>query len=199
MCVVFYGDAARLKITPIARLAAWKVRRIMNWQFVKAIIILPGTALVYVPAAIIWFTRNTQHEAIYLPESVLNWIGAILFAVAGLVLMGWTMRLFATQGGGGTPAPWEPVKTFIATGPYRHMRNPMLTGVLLFQAAEAIFLQSWPLFFWMVFFFVLNTVYFVFLEEPGLERRFGNSYLEYKRHVPRWLPRFTPYCLSDGA
>jgi protein-S-isoprenylcysteine O-methyltransferase Ste14 len=29
----------------------------------------------------------------------------------------------------------------------------------------------------------------VLVEEPGLERRFGESYLAYKRAVRRWLPR----------
>jgi protein-S-isoprenylcysteine O-methyltransferase Ste14 len=30
----------------------------------------------------------------------------------------------------------------------------------------------------------------VYVEEPGLEKRFGESYLQYKRSVNRWLPRF---------
>ncbi len=37
---------------------------------------------------------------------------------------------------------------------------------------------------WAVFFFLLNTVYFVFVEEPGLEQRFGEPYLRYKAAVP---------------
>ncbi|MDP6874151.1 MAG: isoprenylcysteine carboxylmethyltransferase family protein [Alphaproteobacteria bacterium] len=165
----------------------------MNWSFAKAILILPGTALVYVPAAIIGFTQNTGYAAVFPPEGAASWIGAVFPGLAGLVLMGWTVRLFATQGGGGTPAPWEPISKFIITGPYRHTRNPMLTGVLFFQAAESIFLHSWPLAAWTLFFFVLNTIYFIFSEEPGLAKRYGAAYLAYKRQVPRWLPRMTPY------
>jgi protein-S-isoprenylcysteine O-methyltransferase Ste14 len=44
-----------------------------------------------------------------------------------------------------------------------------------------------------IFFFVLNTVYFIFSEEPGLERRFGSEYNEYKKNVPRWIPRLKPW------
>jgi protein-S-isoprenylcysteine O-methyltransferase Ste14 len=29
----------------------------------------------------------------------------------------------------------------------------------------------------------------VFLEEPDLRRKFGSSYEDYRRTVPRWLPR----------
>jgi len=30
---------------------------------------------------------------------------------------------------------------------------------------------------------------FICLEEPGLEKRFGAEYVEYKKHVPPWIPR----------
>jgi hypothetical protein len=33
----------------------------------------------------------------------------------------------------------------------------------------------------------------VFREEKGLEKRFGPEYIEYKKHVPRWFPRTTPW------
>ena len=165
----------------------------MNTGFIKAIIILPGTALAYVPALIIWFTRNTSYAASFPAQSAWVWLVGILFALVGLALMGWTMWLFASKGGGGTPAPWEPIAKFVVEGPYQHVRNPMLTGAILFQIAEAILLQSIPLMIWAIFFFVLNSFYFAFSEEPQLERRFGDAYREYKRYVSRWVPRATPY------
>ena len=36
---------------------------------------------------------------------------------------------------------------------------------------------------------LFNHVYFVALEEPGLEHRFGAAYRAYKASVPRWVPR----------
>jgi protein-S-isoprenylcysteine O-methyltransferase Ste14 len=164
----------------------------MNWPFIKAIIILPGTALVYVPALIIWLTRGAAYAAHFPPMSAMAWGAGLCFAVAGAVLMVWTMRLFAAQGGG-TPAPWRPVRNFIVRGPYRYVRNPMLAGVILVLVAEAILLQSIPIFGWMVAFVALNTIYFALSEEPQLEQRFGKAYADYKRHVPRWLPRLSPY------
>jgi protein-S-isoprenylcysteine O-methyltransferase Ste14 len=165
----------------------------VNLPLIKAIVILPGTALVYVPSAIVWFTRGTAHAAEMPGPSLLPWLAGLPFAATGMVLMVWTMRLFTLKGGGGTPAPWEPIRNFIVLGPYRYVRNPMLTGVILFLVAEAILFRSLPILLWALFFFVLNTVYFALSEEPQLEMRFGQAYTDYKRAVPRWLPKLTPY------
>ena len=145
----------------------------MNLPLIKAIVILPGTALVYIPAQIIWFTGCTTYAAHFPPDSALLLLDGLLFTAAGLTMMVWTMRLFALKGGGGTPAPWQPVENFIVSGPYRHVRNPMLIGVNLFLIAEALLLKSSPIFIWMVVFVIVNTVYFVLSEEPQLEERFG--------------------------
>ena len=59
--------------------------------------------------------------------------------------------------------------------------------------AESLFFGSWPLFGWVAVFFLLNTVYFSRIEEPGLERRFGEDYRHYRANVPRWIPRWRPW------
>lgn len=163
----------------------------MNTRLLKAIVFLPGTALVYVPALVLWLAAGTGWRASPAGHW-LEWLAALAFAGPGFVLMIWTVRLFTTQGGG-TPAPWDPPVNFIATGPYAHMRNPMLAGVILTLIAETLAFGSWPLAGWALFFFGLNSAYFVFSEEPGLEARFGDSYRAYKAAVPRWWPRLRPY------
>jgi protein-S-isoprenylcysteine O-methyltransferase Ste14 len=40
-----------------------------------------------------------------------------------------------------------------------------------------------------VVFVAINQAYFLLSEEPALERRFGESYREYRARVPRWIPR----------
>ena len=198
----------QLRLQPGADIRAWLLtivigtklspsRRPVNTPLIKAIIILPGTALVYVPALIVWLTRNTAWAASIAPVPAMTWLAGLAFAVAGLILMFWTMRLFAVKGGGGTPAPWQPIRNFVVLGPYRHVRNPMLIGVNLFLTAEAILLQSMPVFLWMVAFVIVNTIYFALSEEPQLEKRFGQAYANYKRDVPRWIPRLTPYRGSE--
>jgi protein-S-isoprenylcysteine O-methyltransferase Ste14 len=169
----------------------------MNSSLIKAIAILPGTALVYIPALIVWLTRNSSFAASFPQGSAVPWSAGLLFAAAGFLLMAWTMRLFAVDGGGGTPAPWEPIRNFIVLGPYRFVRNPMLIGVNLFLVAEALLLRSIPIFLWMIAFAILNTIYFALSEEPQLEKRFGDAYKDYEHNVPRWIPRFSPYKGGD--
>lgn len=165
----------------------------MNIPLIKAIVILPGTVLVYIPALLVWLTRKTSYAASFPPGPAILWLAGLVFAVAGLMLMFRTMRLFSVAGGGGTPAPWEPIRNFIILGPYRYVRNPMLIGVNLFLVAETLLLQSVPIFLWMIAFVILNTIYFALSEEPQLEKRFGEAYADYKRNVPRWIPRLSPY------
>ena len=170
----------------------WSKGTCMNLQLIKAIIILPGTALVFVPGAILWLSAGSP-EAITLAGSAQPrfWIG-VLLAGTGLVFAAWTVRLFLKVGKG-TPAPWAPPKKLVVRGPYRHVRNPMLTGVNLMLGAESLLFGSWYLAGWLLFFFLLNTIYFIFFEEPGLERRFGEEYRRYKANVPRWIPRRQPW------
>ena len=164
----------------------------MTWGLVRAIVVLPGTVLVFVPAIILWLTRGTSAEAsVAGPDEAALWLAAVA-AAAGLGLAIRTVRLFATDGDG-TPAPWEPPAKLVVRGPYRHVRNPMISGVVLMLTAEALVLQSWPLAAWLAFFFAANAVYIPLIEEKGLEKRFGDDYRAYKANVPRLIPRLTAW------
>ncbi|NIV74478.1 MAG: isoprenylcysteine carboxylmethyltransferase family protein [Gammaproteobacteria bacterium] len=116
----------------------------------------------------------------------------ILCAATGLALGVWTASLFA-RFGGGTAAPWDPPRRFVVRGPYRHVRNPMITGALALLLGESLIVQSWPLFGWLVVFALGNALYIPLVEERGLAKRFGEEYAAYQRHVPRWIPRPTPW------
>jgi protein-S-isoprenylcysteine O-methyltransferase Ste14 len=168
----------------------------MNGKMIRSIVILPGTVLVFIPAIILLMTRGSHfHPEISSPDEIRFWV-ALLLAGIGVIFSGWTARLFMTFGEG-TPAPWDPPRRMVIRGPYRHVRNPMITSVLITLLAEAIFFGSWPIAFWMLIFFIGNAVYFPLVEEKGLERRFGDDYLEYKAHVPRWIPRLRGWKDSD--
>jgi protein-S-isoprenylcysteine O-methyltransferase Ste14 len=111
----------------------------------------------------------------------------VTFAL-GLVLVVWTVTLFAKVGHG-TLAPWDPTSRLVVRGPYRHVRNPMITGVGAMLAGQALFFRSWPIAIELAVFAVVNAIYFPLVEEPGLRDRFGTDYEEYCARVPRWLPR----------
>jgi len=164
----------------------------MSRELVKAIIVLPGTVLVFVPAIILAVAHGANFsDQLATPERVLFWLAFLPTAVSlGLAI--WTVRLFM-KFGNGTPAPWNPPQKLVIRGPYRHVRNPMITGVLFMLLAEAMLFQSWPLATWMGIFFMGNAIYFPLVEEKGLEKRFGDDYRTYKAHVPRWIPRLRPW------
>jgi len=118
-------------------------------------------------------------------------LGAVLLAF-GLMLFGWCVGLFARVGQG-TLAPWDPTQRLVAEGPYRFVRNPMITGVAAMLLGEAPLFGSLLLALWAVLFIAINHTYFVLSEEPGLAQRFGDSYQVYKANVPRWIPRPRPW------
>jgi protein-S-isoprenylcysteine O-methyltransferase Ste14 len=146
-----------------------------------AIALLPGTVTVLVPALLV---DGPDVGGVTLA------LGIVLIS-GGFALWLWTVLLFARIGRG-TLAPWDPTQRLVAQGPYRHVRNPMITAVLFVLLGEAALFRSTALLIWAAVFFAVNHAYFVLVEEPGLVRRFGAEYEEYRRAVPRWLPRATP-------
>ncbi len=120
-----------------------------------------------------------------------------LFCLLGLVIFGLTIKMFI-EIGRGTLAPWSPTRKLITGGLYGYVRNPMITSVLTILIGEALVFHSVPILIWAVVFFAINSIYFVALEEPGLARRFGEEYLEYKKNVPRWIPRLRPWTPDEA-
>jgi protein-S-isoprenylcysteine O-methyltransferase Ste14 len=118
--------------------------------------------------------------------------------IAGLGLLGWTAAMFRSRGGG-TLAPWDPTQRLVVVGVYRHVRNPMISGVLCALLGEAALLGSLAILYWFGIFFLMNAIYMPLVEERGLEDRFGDEYVRYKQHVPRWIPRLTPWAPESDA
>jgi protein-S-isoprenylcysteine O-methyltransferase Ste14 len=150
-----------------------------------------------IPAAILYLTGAVNIGWGLSPP--LNWLppllGCLLIGL-GLLLMYQTISLFASVGEG-TLAPWDPPRNLVVRGVYRHVRNPMISGVLFILLGEATLLDSLPLLVWFLIFFAVNATYIPLLEERQLTRRFGGEYLTYKRNVPRWIPRLKPWTLGS--
>ena len=142
----------------------------MFWRLLKPVLILPGTVLVFVPAVILFACRTTPYShKLADPGHLFFWLGLVA-AATGIILAVWTVTLFITYGQG-TPAPWDPPQKLLILGPYRYVRNPMITSVLFMLLSETLLLQSWPIFFWMFFFYLANAFYFPLFEERSLEKK----------------------------
>ena len=146
-------------------------------------LILPVTVLIVIPWSI------DQHPVL---ASGLPLVAALLISAVGLFVIAQTILTFIRIGRG-TLAPWSPTRKLIVGGMYAYVRNPMILGVVTVLIGESLVLLSLPILIWAILVFVINTVYFIFSEEPGLEKRFGAEYREYKKNVPRWIPRWKPW------
>ena len=155
------------------------------WRHLRAIGLLPVTVAFVIPGLILW---RSEAELGAWPLAT---AGIVLIAI-GLVLVSWTIALFARIGKG-TLAPWDPTSRLVVVGPYRHVRNPMISGVLAVVLGEAALFGSVPLLVWFGAVFAVNAVYFPLVEEPGLRERFGEDYDAYRAAVPRWVPRLRPW------
>jgi protein-S-isoprenylcysteine O-methyltransferase Ste14 len=160
----------------------------MNWRLIKAIVLLPGMVLVFIPIAILLVTGTTPLKPEFQYPMEVTFLVAIALIASGIYLAIKSTKLFI-QTGEGTPAPWDPPKKLVVQGLYRYIRNPMICGALMILTGEAVLFNSWPLLLWAAIFMAAKNVYFKRVEEKELTRRFGTPYQEYKRQVPRWIPR----------
>jgi len=164
-------------------------RRLRVWLS----LLVPFVVLVVLPGVILLLNARPRKswQVSPLANTALSAVG-LLFVLFGLVLMGSTIRLFARRGEG-TLAPWDPPKVLVVRGIYRHVRNPMHTGVFAVLFGEAFLLRSTAILILAVAGVIVHLFYIPLSEERGLEARFGEAYREYKRNVPRWIPRRRPW------
>lgn len=114
---------------------------------------------------------------------------AVVVAVAGvtvwLALDGSAMMLFGRART--AIAPMQPTTALVTSGPYRISRNPMYLGMAVLYLALAISLGViWALAFLPLVLLIVDP-WVIAREEPYLEAKFGQQYLEYKRRVRRWI------------
>jgi len=145
----------------------------------------PGLVLVIVP----WLLTRFQ-----VPGGEAAWVRVL---AAALIAMG-TMPLIESiwrfvQVGRGTLMPAVPTEHLVVSGLYRYVRNPMYVAVLTALAGETLLLEQRCLvIYWLVVAAIMH-LFVVFYEEGTLARRYGGEFSEFKKMVPRWLPRLTPW------
>ncbi|MFK8023799.1 MAG: isoprenylcysteine carboxylmethyltransferase family protein [Ilumatobacter sp.] len=143
----------------------------IGWMFVGAqAVLLVG--LVVIP----WPRHLANPGWLDGAASVCFWVGLVLGVAAGLVL---GRSLTAT------PVPLEraALKT---TGPYRFVRHPIYTGVVLIVAGLAIGRESWLALAWGA-----ATIGFFHAKAAWEERRLTERYPDYSAYAAR-TPRFVP-------
>lgn len=164
-------------------------RTVTFWNHARAIALLPVMNTIAIPGVLLSLTNDWSLGWLARPGSLGFAVALAAFSllVAGLTLVAGTIGLFVARGRG-TLAPWDPTQRLVLAGPYRYIRNPMKLGLFLILLAEALLLQSGAIAIWFSAFATVNVLYIRWSEEPGLVKRFGAEYLQYRRDVPAWIP-----------
>ena len=84
---------------------------------------------------------------------------------------------------------FDPPKVFVATGPYRYVRNPVVITLILTAIGMAIYFASIGIGLFVVIGMIFAQYQVTRIEEPLLKRRFGVTYEDYCKRVNRWLPK----------
>ena len=111
--------------------------------------------------------------------------GQFLLLAGGLALL--NCFVVIKKFGQGTPVPTEPPKKLVTQGLFQFTRNPMYLALFAVILGEFFYFGTLLLFIYFLFIFLSFHLYVVKKEEPELEKRFGQEYLEYKKKTPRWL------------
>jgi len=112
--------------------------------------------------------------------------------IAGLGVLVDAFARFALEGLG-TPAPIAPTRSLVIRGAYRYVRNPMYLAVAMLLVGQGLLLGQPGLLVYAAAFGIAVALFVRVYEEPTLARRFGAQYEAYRRSVPAWRPRVTPW------
>jgi protein-S-isoprenylcysteine O-methyltransferase Ste14 len=151
---------------------------------VAFLFLAPGVAAGVVP----WLLTDWQADGWWLPVRV---VGALLIA-AGIVVLLHAFARFVLEGIG-TPAPIAPTERLVVGGAYRYVRNPMYVAVTSLIVGQSLVLGQPVLLIYAAAFWVVVALFVRSYEEPVLTRRYGEEYETYRRAVPAWWPRLTPW------
>lgn len=114
-----------------------------------------------------------------------HWLGGIIIAGAILGLGLWAVITMRRTGQ--TENPYQPSTEIVDRGPFRFTRNPMYLQMVIACVGFAILLWN----FWILLLTPLCAWALqksaILPEERYLEDKFGETYLDYKRRVRRWL------------
>ncbi len=120
---------------------------------------------------------------------ILSWLG-VFPLILGLALNVWTGKKLSLKALVGYPElKLSEAQRLVSTGPFSVIRHPTYLAHILMLAG--IFLITGYTGTGFLTLFDIFTSYGVIipLEERELEARFGDDYREYKRRVPKFLPR----------
>ena len=174
----------------------------MKTNFSKTFLVFVGTMIylfLLVPIFVIWIPYeilSASGNDIELSNGVFQYVGFVFIAL-GVVAYIWCSGSFLFYAMG-TPIPFTPTKKLVVSGLYKFVRNPLYIAGTLVLAGETLLFQSMGIFIYTLILFGGFNIH-VLMEENYLENKFGKKYEQYRKDVPRWIPRFKSYKGNDSS
>lgn len=140
-----------------------------------------GVALVIVGYAVLWQGKFWERPlpARRLAISVVLLLLACIFSWTGTRALGRQLRFDA-----GLSSDHQ----LVTSGPYRVVRHPIYTSMLCLMVGTGVVVSPPLLFALGLVFFIAGTEIRVRAEERLLASHFGDTYAEYRRRVPAYVP-----------
>jgi protein-S-isoprenylcysteine O-methyltransferase Ste14 len=155
--------------------------RLIVWTMIRVVVVLLFAAW------LVLHLRRWDHIfGIGIPAS-LRLPGAALMCGGGTVVL-LTGAFLGTRGILEQTGDRLMPRSLETSGPFQYTRNPMSLGVVALFAGLGLYcLSVWILIF-SGFLFLLLHLLVVYVEEPRLKNRFGETYQRYEQVTNRWLP-----------
>jgi protein-S-isoprenylcysteine O-methyltransferase Ste14 len=182
--------AVAIALTPGLLLARWTARdRRLGARAALQMICFAALVLGVLPGTILAHTGGSWSPLTGASTRVLS---LQLQLVAIPALLGVSALQEFVERGRGTPLPFDAPRRLVITGPYAYVANPMQLSAALLLVAWGAVLHSW----WIALGGVMTWIYGAGLarmdEGVDLSARFGDAWVEYRRAVRNWRPRWRP-------
>ena len=137
--------------------------------------------------ALPWLAHHLLPMQLPVPPGPRTWVAGVL-ALVGISAWIACLDTFSRHGRG-TPLPADAPRHLVTTGLFRRVRNPIMAAEICVIWGAAVYLASLGTALYAIAISIAAHLLVVHIEEPELRKRFGQSYAEYCRNVPRWLPK----------
>lgn len=138
-------------------------------------------------------------ESGFLPTP-LHFVAAAASFVFGAGLWLWTYTDLVGLGEGSPSPTAGRTRKLVVRGVYARCRNPSVWGKLFGVFAVGLAVNSFSFCFILLPpILAISLIEKVVRQEPQLVEVFGEDYLEYRRHVPLFVPRLTPWRQGPSA
>jgi protein-S-isoprenylcysteine O-methyltransferase Ste14 len=168
----------------------------VGWRSAAQAIMTGFLLIALLPAVLLEYFDRSLWEIFQKPAWQLS-------IILNLLLLPLVLGLAANQEfaerGRGTPIPFDPPKYLVVTGPYAYVANPMQVSIFLILVILGIGYQSLTVTGAALVAVIYNLGVVRWHHAIDMEPRFGKEWLEYKRNVREWIPRWKPWIREPSA